>query len=115
MEQFGKWIDINKKKPPLDKNILIAVLREFANSRSYWTIHMTRMEKNFEVPPQLEFRGIEDGDHYYHPNYWMPIPEPPQMTKKQQDKSEQSFQKDREERINRTKEELERVTYFFEN
>ena len=95
------WIKTNEKLPSNENLVIAAYLERYENARWSWRLQVVRYRKMYD-----NWDGT-DGYGAAWPQYWTPFPEPPNMTPKEKEKSEEAYQKGRDERIKNAKKKLE--------
>lgn len=98
------WLRVNEYEPPKDTLVICAWLREYSNASWEWVVE-TDINKS-QGGWTKGGRGI--------PLFWMSLPEPPAMTKKQLSCSKQAYQRGKRECIRRAKENLRRTIQQYE-
>jgi hypothetical protein len=83
------WISVHKQRPKIEEKVIIAILCPYTNSAWGWDIRMSYLRKDGAWQ-------AEDGYTYNKPEYWMPLPPPPEFTKEQIWKSDTAKRKGEE-------------------
>jgi hypothetical protein len=95
------WIRTLDKLPTVGERVLISILHQYSNAAWRFSITLSIFEKDGRW-------GARDNENnsYTTPDYWMPLPAPPELTDKQRKESSNSSASGYKERVGRKIKEL---------
>jgi hypothetical protein len=111
-----KWIKTKNKKPPLDTHVLVGEWTRYSNTKwKVWIDIGMRYHSKCYNKICWNYHGDSDGDGGHeedisgYPEYWMPLPELPPITKKMKDDEKKGIAEYKNERIDTLKKEIKSI------
>ena len=95
------WIRIEDQTPLLEQRILVAKLNRYGNARWRWS-------RDAGVYAYSSAHG-KSCWHPYEPDYWMPFPDSPEMTKKEKEESEECGKTEKARKILELQEKIQEL------
>jgi hypothetical protein len=96
-----EWIKTSEKLPDRNGWVIAVTLRSPSNARWYYEVRGTFYSKGI---------GWCEGPYtIITPDYWMPMPEPPELTEEEKEASERAHQNNLDRQLKKLEDEIERL------